>query len=103
MRRTVILAVFLMMTTAAGAFAQKDAKAIYGDKCAVCHGPDGAAKTARGRKLKMKSAQEMTSKMSVPDMIKVVTAGMEDMPGFSKELSKEEISAIVDYYRSLGK
>ena len=102
MRRTAILTGFVLMT-AMGAFAQKDAKATYGSKCAICHGPDGAAKTARGKKLKIKSAQEMAAKMSAADMAKIVSDGKGDMPGFSKELSKEDITAIVDYYRGLGK
>lgn len=95
------LAVLLASTPV---LAQKDTKDIYLDKCAVCHGPDGAAKTARGRKLKMKDVREVAPKMSVEEMLKITEAGKgPDMAGYAKELSREEIKAVVDYYRNLAK
>src|SRR6202035_2503829 len=33
------------------------AQDVYLDKCSVCHGQDGAGNTAKGRKLKVKSAK----------------------------------------------
>ncbi len=96
-----ITATFLVC---APSFAQKDAKDIYLDQCAVCHGPDGAAKTARGRKLKMKSVHEVAPTMSAAEMIKITEAGKgQDMAGYAKELSKDQIKAVVEYYRALAK
>jgi len=89
---------------ALSAWAQKDAKEIYLDKCSVCHGADGTGKTAKGRKLKVKDVRETAAKMSAPDMIKIVENGKgSGMDGYGKELSKDQIKAVVDYYRSLGK
>ena len=94
--------VVLFLFGAAGAWAQKDAKDLYLDKCSVCHGPDGTAKTAKGKKLKMKDVQQV--KMSEDEMIKIVADGKgTDMDSFSKDLSKEQIKGVVEYYRSLGK
>ena len=94
--------VVLFLLGAAGAWAQKDTKDLYLDKCSVCHGPDGAAKTAKGKKLKMKDVHQV--KMSEDEMIKIVTDGKgTDMDAFGKDLSKEQIKAVVDYYRTLGK
>ena len=88
----------------APSFAQKDAKDVYLDNCAVCHGPDGEAKTAKGRKLKMKSVHEVAPKMNAAEMIKITEAGKgQDMAGFAKELSKDQIKAVVEYYRGLAK
>ena len=88
----------------AAAFAQKDAKDIYLDNCAVCHGPDGAAKTARGRKLKMKAVHEAASKMSAEEMIRITESGKgQDMAGYAKDFSKDQIRAVVEYYRGLAK
>jgi mono/diheme cytochrome c family protein len=102
MRLTVLASVLLLGAT--GAWAQKDAKDIYLDKCAICHGPDGAAKTARGRKLKMKSVSETAKEMKAEEMIKIVTDGKNsDMNAYGKDLSKDQIKAVVDYYRSLAK
>ena len=88
---------------ALSAWAQKDAKDVYLDKCSVCHGADGVGKTAKGRKLKVKDVHETAAKMSAADMIKIVENGKGDMDAYGKELSKDQIKAVVDYYRSLGK
>ncbi len=94
----------LFMLACFSAWAQKDAKDIYLDKCAVCHGPDGMAKTARGKKLKVVDAKTATAKASAAEMEKIVADGKgQDMDGFAKDLSKDQIKAIVEYYRSLGK
>jgi mono/diheme cytochrome c family protein len=94
--------VVLFLLGAAGAWAQKDAKDLYLDKCSVCHGADGMAKTAKGKKLKMKDVHQV--KMSEDEMIKIVADGKgTDMDAFSKDLSKEQIKGVVEYYRSLGK
>lgn len=86
------------------ALAQTDFKDLYLSKCATCHGPDGAAKTAMGRKLKVKSAHDATAKMSADEMIKVVTDGKgPDMDAYGRQFNKEQIKGLVDYYRGLGK
>jgi mono/diheme cytochrome c family protein len=70
----------------------------------VCHGPDGAAKTAKGRKLKMKDVHETAAKMKIEEMIKIVGTGKSpDMDAYGKEFSMELIKALVDYYRSLAR
>jgi mono/diheme cytochrome c family protein len=92
---------------AAGAligWGQKDAKDLYLDRCASCHGPDGAGKTARGKKLKLKGVKDTSTKMSAEEMQKVVENGKgADMDAFGKEFSKDQIRGLVDYYRSLAK
>ena|SRR5579863_632886 len=100
----IITCAVLFLLGAAGAWAQKDTKDLYLDKCSVCHGPDGMAKTAKGKKLKMKDVHQVLPKMGADEMIKIVTDGKgQDMDGFSKDLSKDQIKALVDYYRGLGK
>ena len=42
-----------LLTGAVLAWAQGDAKDLYLNKCATCHGPDGMGKTAKGKKLKV--------------------------------------------------
>jgi mono/diheme cytochrome c family protein len=89
---------------AATAWADKEPKDIYLDKCSVCHGADGAGKTAKGRKLKVKDVHETAAKMSAADMMKIVSEGKgTDMDAFGKELSKDQIKGIVDFYRGLAK
>lgn len=94
----------LLGMSSGAAWAQGDAKDIYLNKCATCHGPDGTGKTARGKKLKVKSARDVTGAMSPEAMIKIVTDGKSpDMDGYGKELKPDQIKALVEYYRSLGK
>jgi mono/diheme cytochrome c family protein len=100
----IITGAVLFFLGAAGAWAQKDPKDLYLDKCSVCHGPDGTAKTAKGRKLKMKDVHQVLPKMGAEEMIKIVTDGKgTDMDAFGKEFNTDQIKALVEYYRSLGK
>jgi mono/diheme cytochrome c family protein len=94
----------LILAGAASASAQGDAKDLYMSKCATCHGPDGAGKTAKGKKLKVQDVHATATKMTADDMIKIVTDGKgQDMDGFGKTLSKEQIKGVVDFYRGLSK
>jgi mono/diheme cytochrome c family protein len=103
MKLTITCAI-LILTGAVTVWAQGDAKDLYLSKCATCHGADGAGKTAMGRKLKVQNAQAAAGKMSAEQMIKVVTDGKgQDMSGYGKQFSAEQIKGLVDYYRTLGK
>ncbi len=94
----------LFLLGAIGAWAQGDGKDIYLDKCAVCHGADGAAKTAKGKKLKMKDVHETAAKMKAEEMIKIVENGKPpDMDAYGKQFNAAQIKALVDYYRGLAK
>ena len=100
--QTIICTAFLL-AGAAGARAE-DAKDLYLSKCATCHGADGAGKTAMGKKLKVQDAHAAVAKMSDEQMIKVVTEGKgQDMNGYGKQFSAEQIKGLVNYYRSLAK
>lgn len=79
------------------------AKEIYQDKCAVCHGDDGHAKTAKGKKSKTKDIDETIGKMSEAEMIKVVHDGKDpNMDAWAKEFNDAQIKGLVQYYRSLS-
>jgi mono/diheme cytochrome c family protein len=103
MKLTMTCAV-LLLAAAAAAYAQGDAKDLYLSKCATCHGPDGAGQTAKGKKLKVQDVHATATKMSADDMTKIVTDGKgQDMDGFGKTLSKDQIKGLVDFYRGLAK
>lgn len=94
----------LGMLSAAAGWSQKTPKDIFLDKCSVCHAEDGSAKTAKGRKLKVKDVRETIKTVSVAEMVKIVTDGKgKDMDSFSKDLTAAQIKDVVDYYRGLAK
>jgi mono/diheme cytochrome c family protein len=102
--KKIVTGIGLCLVFACAAWAQGEAKDVYLDKCSVCHGADGAAKTAKGRKLKMSDVHQTASKQTEAEMIAIVTNGKgSDMDGFGKELKPDQIKAIVQYYRGLAK
>jgi cytochrome c553 len=102
---TLAVVVLVLVAASRPAPAQgKNAEDLYLDKCAVCHGADGQSKTARGRKLKMKSVHETATKVTAEEMATVVAKGKPpNMDGYSKELSAEQIKQIVEHYRGLAR
>jgi mono/diheme cytochrome c family protein len=98
-----IVVTFCLFSAAAG-WAQGDFKAIFLDKCSICHGEDGTGKTAKGKKLKVKDIHSTVGTESEADMIKIATDGKgKDMDGFGKDYNPAQIKGLVEYYRSLAK
>ncbi len=86
-------------STAAGTTAAAsniDGEALYGDQCASCHGKTGGG----GFGPSLKGIQNTYP--DAADEEAVVADGQGSMPGFSGDLSPEEITAIVAYTRTLG-
>jgi len=83
-------------------FAQS-ADDLYNKKCAVCHAKDGSGNTAKGKKVHVKDVHQ-NMKDTEAAMIKVVTDGKgDDMDSYKSEFTADQIKALVEYYRSLGK
>jgi mono/diheme cytochrome c family protein len=94
----------LFAAFACSAWAQKDPKDLYLDKCSACHGADGAGQTAKGKKLKMKGVKDAAAKLTAADMAKIVQSGKgTDMDAYGKDLNADQIKGLVEYYRSLAK
>lgn len=80
-----------------------DARGIFLENCATCHGKDGRATTFHGR---MVWAQNLTdakfqSATSNEEIRNAIMTGPRAMPSFEKKLSSSEIEALVIYVRSL--
>jgi mono/diheme cytochrome c family protein len=83
---------------------EASAKDTYLDKCSVCHGADGAGKTAKGKKLNVKDVRAQVTAITAAQMVEIVSKGKDpNMDGYAKSLSPAQIQQIVDYYRSLAK
>ena len=81
------------------------AAAIYGKRCASCHGKDGRAKTFKG---KLRSARNLADPQWQADVsderiFNSITNGRGKMPGFGKKLSEADINSLVSYVRGLKK
>ena len=87
--------------TAASAALEGEAspRSLYVQHCATCHGSNGKSQTARGRKLE---ADDLTtSTASEAKIVRMITNGRGDMPGFRRKLSAAQISSIAGYVKSL--
>jgi len=92
-------------TARAAAVEQQDVKQTYLDKCSVCHGDDGAAKTAKGRKLKMKDIRlPEVQKLTPAEWATTILKGKgTDMDSFEKELGADTCTKLAAYMRDLSK
>lgn len=70
-----------------------DMKKLFSTKCSWCHQGMGM-KQADGPKL-------AGSEKSREQIIKQISKGKSPMPGFEKQLKKEEIEAMADYIKAL--
>jgi mono/diheme cytochrome c family protein len=88
--------------TASGA----DAAAIFKKKCAACHGKDGQPNKVFAkqgvRSFKDAEWQKATEDAQLEESIRKGKKGTM-MASFEKQLSDEEIKALVAYIRTLGK
>ena len=81
---------------------QVDARGLFLENCAVCHGKNGRAHTFHGwlvgaRNLTRADFQDETSDAEI---IHAITTGPGLMPAFGKKLSPAEIEALARYVRS---
>jgi mono/diheme cytochrome c family protein len=103
--KRVVLSTAVLLMSCFGAWAQdKAAKDIFLDKCSVCHGPDGAGKTAMGKRLKVADVKDTVEKHTAAEMMTTVQNGKgTSMAAFGKDFNKDQIKALVEYYRGLAK
>src|SRR5688572_16457110 len=82
-------------TGTARVIGERSPRSLYIQNCAACHGSNGKAQTAKGRKLE---AADLTSAdvqgMSRASIIRAITNGRVGMPAFKKKLSSQQIAQI---------
>ncbi|HEY9434104.1 MAG TPA: cytochrome c [Blastocatellia bacterium] len=78
-------------------------KSLYNSKCAVCHGNDGSANTAKGKELKVRNLRsEEFKKMSDAKAMEVLLKGKGKMEAYEKTLGKEKLEQLLAYCRELS-
>lgn len=71
-------------------------------KCAMCHGPDGKGQTAMGKTLGLRDlGSAEVQGQSDADITNIVTNGKGKMPKYDGKLTKDQISDVVKYIRTL--
>jgi len=71
-------------------------KLVFETKCARCHGQNGT----KGR---FGAANLQASRLPDAALLRIVTKGKNWMPSWEKKLQPAEISAVVDYIKTLRK
>jgi mono/diheme cytochrome c family protein len=86
-----------------------DAKALYDQSCAKCHGADGKGDTKMGKKLEIKDFTDAKVQADMKDdaMLKAIKEGVKDGEKTRMKavegLSDEEMKALVGYIRKFKK
>ncbi len=95
-RRQAFMTVVAAATLAAGAaFAQPDGKALFGQNCSACHQANGKGIHGAFPAL----AGDLFVAGPPETVASVVLNGRGGMPTFGKDLSNEDIAAILTYVR----
>ncbi|HKE56515.1 MAG TPA: cytochrome c [Pyrinomonadaceae bacterium] len=85
----------------AGPYPPSDGMALYGSKCAICHGKDGSGTAQwRGKGQPDLSSAEWQKSRSDSQIAERIRQGKGKMPPFGKKLSDEEVTALVKQVRN---
>ena len=105
MRVRIAIALFsLFVLTSAATAADSAGKTIFASKCSICHGPDGAGKTAIGKNLKIRDLHSPDAqKQSDADLGEIILNGKNKMPAFKGKVTEAQVNDLVAYIRTLGK
>jgi mono/diheme cytochrome c family protein len=110
MKKLIILAAVLGFAAAMTTASAADAKDIFKEKCAKCHGEDGKGQTKMGQKLGIRDYTDAKVQDSFKDedATKAIKEGVKDKEGKTlmkapEGLSDDEVKALVTYVRTLKK
>jgi mono/diheme cytochrome c family protein len=83
-------------------FAADSGADVYKSKCASCHGAAGKGDTAMGKAMKLKDlGSAEIQKQSDADLTAVIEKGKKPMPAYEGKITKDEITDLVKYLRTL--
>jgi mono/diheme cytochrome c family protein len=88
----------------AGLLPAAEDAAVFENNCATCHGVDGRARTPQGRKVKAKDLRE--SRLTDAEIERQIREGSRSktgasvMPAFGRELTDDEIRAVIRVVKS---
>lgn len=65
--------------------------------CSLCHGSDGTSTKMGAKRGSPENVYTASDGKSVEEIFKIVSEGINKMPGFSKKLSEEQIKRIAQH------
>ena len=94
----------LMSTNTRGPNPPSDGASLYGSKCAICHGRNGAGTSAwKSKGQPDLSAAEWQKSHSDAQIAERIKHGKGKMPSFGNKLSEEDVVALVKQVRNFRK
>jgi mono/diheme cytochrome c family protein len=105
---TALLLLFVVLTLFVASIARANpvpdaaaSRATFKEKCAMCHGEDGAGSDV-GKSLHAPDLRSAAvQKLSNSELTQVITNGKGGMPAFKDSLSEDQIHGLVAHVRSL--
>jgi mono/diheme cytochrome c family protein len=98
----VVIVAAAVCLAAVPAIAAEDGKALFGSKCAMCHGTDGVAKKlAAGSKNFNDPAWNKTA--TSDSIAKIIHDGKGKMKGLGEKVNPDQAKAIAEYVLTLAK
>jgi mono/diheme cytochrome c family protein len=104
--KTILRASFavLVLALVCVPFTFADGGADYKAKCAACHGVTGAGDTTMGKNMKLRDLGSAdVQKQSDEELTTIIAKGKGKMPPQESKFSKEQISDMVKFIRTLKK
>lgn len=92
----------VLLALASPATVTADPKVDFNAKCSACHRANrNLIKVARTLKVDPIKLSLGASEMTREEMIAITEKGKDKMPGFGKEMTREQISEVIDYINAL--
>ena len=100
--QSLLVVVAVMIAGSTWTFAADSGADLYKGKCASCHGAAGKGDTAMGKTMKVKDlGSEEVQKQSDADLTTIIEKGKKPMPGYEGKITKDQITDLVKYLRTL--
>jgi mono/diheme cytochrome c family protein len=100
--QSLLVVVAVMVACSTWTFAADSGADLYKAKCASCHGAAGKGDTSMGKTMKVRDlGSEEVQKQSDADLTTVIEKGKKPMPGYEGKLTKDQITDLVKYLRTL--
>ena len=102
MKKYAVAMVFVITAGFAVSASAQSAADNYKSKCAMCHGPDGAANTPAGKAMQTPAVTApQFAKASDAELLAILKNGKAKMPAYTGKLTDDQMKALILYMRSL--